>query len=42
VLHPDPPLGAEEISALQEILKLAGIENPLDIMTPCVLAARGG
>lgn len=42
VLHPDPPLGPEERTALQEILKLAGIESPLDVMTPRILAARGG
>jgi hypothetical protein len=42
VLHPDPPLGAEERTALQDILTLAGVESPLDVMTPRVLAARGG
>lgn len=42
VLHPDPPLGPEERSALQDILTLAGVESPLDVMTPRILAARGG
>jgi hypothetical protein len=42
VLHPDPPLGAEEKTALQEILNLAGVESSLDVLTPRILAARGG
>jgi len=42
VLHPDPPLGPEERTALQDILTLAGVESPLDVMTPRSLAARGG
>lgn len=42
VLHPDPPLGTEEKSVLQEMLALAGINCKLDVMTPRILAARGG
>lgn len=42
VLHPDPPLGPEEKNALQELLSLAGIKGRLDVMTPRLLAARGG
>ncbi|MBL8039215.1 MAG: toll/interleukin-1 receptor domain-containing protein [Nitrospira sp.] len=42
ILHPDPPLGADEKSVLQEILLLAGIHRRLDVMTPRLLAARGG
>lgn len=42
ILHPDPPLGADEKSVLQEILALSGIDSKLDIMTPRLLAARGG
>lgn len=42
VLHPDPPLGEDEKAALQEILVLAGLDNPLDVLTPRLLAARGG
>src|SRR5690606_19742950 len=42
VLHPDPPLGPEEKTVLQEILALAGIERKLDVMTPRLLAARSG
>ena len=42
ILHPDPPLGPEEMAVLQEILRLSGIANRLDVMTPRLLAARGG
>jgi hypothetical protein len=42
VLHPDPPLGPEERAVLQELLSLAGIASALDVMTPRLLAARGG
>jgi len=42
VLHPDPPLGPEEKNTLQELLSLAGINGRLDVMTPRLLAARGG
>ncbi|HLQ25325.1 MAG TPA: hypothetical protein VK138_05525, partial [Acidiferrobacterales bacterium] len=42
VLHPDPPLGTEEKSILQEMMSLGGINRKLDVMTPRLLAARGG
>lgn len=42
VLHPDPPLGTEEKLVLQEMLELGGINCKLDVMTPRLLAARGG
>lgn len=42
ILHPDPPLGADEKTVLQELLSLAGIKGSLDVMTPRLLAARGG
>lgn len=42
ILHPDPPLGAEEKSVLQEMLSLGGINRRLDVMTPRLLAARSG
>jgi len=42
VLHPDPPLGPEEKAVLQELLSLAGVHGGLDVMTPRLLAARGG
>ena len=41
VLHPDPPLGPEERRVLDEIAKLSGLPA-VDIMTPRLLAARGG
>ena len=41
VLHPDPPLGAEEKATLQEILFVGRINRNLDVMTPRLLAARG-
>jgi len=42
ILHPDPPLGPEEVIALKRLVSLAGVPNELDIMTPRLLAARGG
>ncbi len=42
VLHPDPPLGAEEKSVLQQMLEFGGLNRRLDVMTPRLLAARGG
>jgi len=42
ILHPDPPLGAEEKSVLQQMLLFGGIKRRLDVMTPRLLAARGG
>jgi hypothetical protein len=42
ILHPDPPLGADEKLVLREILALAGIHGEFDAMTPRLLAARGG
>jgi hypothetical protein len=41
VLHPDPPLGPDERRVLDEIAALGGLPI-LDIMTPRLLAARGG
>jgi hypothetical protein len=41
VLHPDPPLGPDERLVLDDIAALAGLPR-LDIMTPRLLAARGG
>ena len=41
VLHPDPPLGPDERSVLDGIAALRG-GPALDIMTPRLLAARGG
>jgi hypothetical protein len=41
VLHPDPPLGPDELTALGEIASLAGLDGRLEVMTPRGLAARG-
>lgn len=42
VLHPDPPLGPEEKRVLDQALRLVRSRSVLDIMTPRLLAARGG
>lgn len=42
ILHPDPPLGPEEVRVLQQFLALAGVASQLEVMTPRMLAARGG
>lgn len=42
ILHPDPPLGTDEKAVLDRIVALAGLREQLDIMTPRLLAARGG
>jgi hypothetical protein len=42
ILHPDPPLGADEIVVLEQMATLGGVDGPLDILTPRLLAARGG
>lgn len=42
ILHPDPPLGPEEKLVLGQVLSLGRPGGKLDIMTPRLLAARGG
>lgn len=42
ILHPDPPLGTDEKKVLEQMAKLGGLAGGLDIMTPRMLAARGG
>lgn len=42
ILHPDPPLGPEEKLVLEQVLSLGRPGGELDIMTPRLLAARGG
>lgn len=42
ILHPDPPLGPEEVAALQQMIGLMGHRGLLDVMTPRMLSARGG
>lgn len=42
ILHPDPPLGPSERLVLDQLVRLGGITRDLDMMTPRLLAARGG
>jgi hypothetical protein len=42
ILHPDPPLGRDEKLVLDQVFSLTGAPAELDIMTPRLLAARGG
>jgi hypothetical protein len=42
VLHPDPPLGEVEVSAIDEILSTAGFPGRVEILTPRTFANRGG
>ena len=42
VLHPDPPLGPDEMKVLADLAVTAGIDARLEITTPRGLATRGG
>jgi hypothetical protein len=42
ILHPDPPLGPDEKRVLDQALRLVRAQSALDIMTPRLLASRGG
>lgn len=42
VLHPDPPLGPEELEILKVFVENTKVEHGIDIMTPRQLATRGG
>ena len=42
VLHPDPPLGCAELSAIDDLLAIAGLDGSVDILTPRTFASRGG
>jgi hypothetical protein len=42
ILHPDPPLGADERLVIDQIVRLSGFSGTLGIMTPRMFAARGG
>jgi hypothetical protein len=41
VLHPDPPLGQQELGVLAELAQLAGLDSRVEILTPRGLATRG-
>jgi hypothetical protein len=41
VLHPDPPLGRDELQTLNELATLCGLGDRLEILTPRGLAIRG-
>jgi hypothetical protein len=41
VLHPDPPLGPDELGALEDLAALSGVGDRLEILTPRGLAIRG-
>jgi hypothetical protein len=42
VLHPDPPLGPDEVEVLRQVGSAAQLHEDLDFLTPRGLAARGG
>lgn len=42
VLHPDPPLGHAEVSAITDILGVGGLVDLVEILTPRTFANRGG
>ncbi len=41
IIHPDPPIGPDEHAVLAEIVRLAGLDNPLEVLTPRQLALLG-
>jgi hypothetical protein len=42
VLHPDPPLLPDERDTMDTLFRFAGLEEPVDIVTPRTFAQRGG
>lgn len=42
VLHPDPPLGDDELQVLVQIGRLSGLTGPFEFLTPRGLAVHGG
>lgn len=42
VIHPDPPLGPDELETLGELGRLCGLADRLEVLTPRGLAIRGG
>lgn len=41
ILHPDPPLGRDELEVLDQLRALAKLTVTLDVLTPRMLAVRG-
>ncbi len=42
IIHPDPPLGTDELLVLEQLNQFGAMRHPLDVLTPRSLAARGG
>lgn len=42
ILHPDPPLGPDEVDVLVQIARIAELNDKIEFLTPRGLAARGG
>lgn len=42
IIHPDPPLGHDERSVIDEMCSVAGFDGRVDVMTPRTFATRGG
>lgn len=42
ILHPDPPLGPDELEVLLNYARKTSLGREIDIMTPRQLAMRGG
>lgn len=42
IIHPDPPLGADERAVVDEMCAVAGFGGRVDVLTPRTFAVRGG
>jgi hypothetical protein len=42
IMHPDPPLGADERAVVDELCAVAGFGGRVDVLTPRTFAIRGG
>ena len=42
VLHPDPPLGPDEQTVIEQLFAVAGLDGCVDVLTPRTYANRGG
>lgn len=42
IMHPDPPLGADERTVVDEMCAVAGFGRRVDVLTPRTFAIRGG